>query len=101
MENSACHNTIESAWRGDASLGDLAHVMAMLNNCSKELQVWSKISFGSVRNNLNQARHHLKILVQAELKHSRVEEQKMARREVQSWLKKEEMMWYQRLKVLW
>lgn len=66
---------IKSAWSCNRGQIDLHGVLGKIKNYSKFIDDWNRKTFGSVKKNLNHARHTLKILQLADPYVARIQEQ--------------------------
>lgn len=63
-------------------------VMERISQCNKNLEVWNKELFGSMRKHIQQARNHIHKLQQADSRGLRIKDNNQLRIELQQWLEK-------------
>lgn len=100
VEAKECSTIIKESWRDNTEHADMDLVMERISQCSKNLEMWNKEVFSSVRKQIQQAWNNLDKLQHTDPRVLGTKDHTQLRAELQHWLEIDEIIWRQISKAL-
>ena len=101
FDNHGCMDTVESAWRYNATGHAMARVEGKISKCQTKLKWWSRVAIGNITWLLKEKKLLLRKAEDAATTGGPMNRVLRLKREINDLLSKEEKMWKQRSQALW